>query len=362
MKFKPTITIVALLSVALNIGLLAHIISSSNNAELEVQTDTAQMGMPSNSLHQANYKKLLSKGLSDYQAKSLILDALGGAQPFSTAPDKANYWTPSVSNVRVERIQSRLDSQRKIRISLVEIFGETAKADSAFSKLFQPLAQRLPFLSSDQQIAVQEQRVSAEINTLKRSQSGNYDGEQARVNVTDLLPAEAAFEYGVRYSTKAEQLRHADIDFSEELFRDTFRVVAATSNELGKRQQGGSAIIQQRTELRALLGQDDATRVMAALDSRFANMSKKGRFQGLTQDQLYFVYQIIADSEAQMIRGYHLRQTNQNAGIKLIREASATRNTKLASYLGEEVAGLLMKAFTGNNANERLPVDVVQRY
>lgn len=361
MKFKPTITIVALLSVALNIGLLAHIISSSNNAELEIQADTAQMGLSSNSLHQANYKKLLSKGLSDYQAKSLILDALG-AQLLGTAPNKANYWTPRLANVRVERIQSRLDSQRKIRISLVEIFGETAKTDSAFSQLFQPLAQRLHFLSSDQQIAVQEQRVSAEINTLKRSQSGNYDGEQARVNVTDLLPAEAAFEYGVRYSTKAEQLRHADIDFSEELFRDTFRVVAATSNALGKRQQGGSAIIQQRTELRALLGQDDATRVMAALDSRFANMSKKGRFQGLTQDQLYFVYQIIADSEAQMIRGYHLRQTNQNAGIKLIREASATRNTKLASYVGEEVAGLLMKAFTGNNRNERLPVDVVQRY
>jgi len=361
MKFKPTITIVALLSVALNIGLLAHIISSSNNAELEIQADTAQMGLSSNSLHQANYKKLLSKGLSDYQAKSLILDALG-AQLLGTAPNKANYWTPRLANVRVERIQSRLDSQRKIRISLVEIFGETAKTDSAFSQLFQPLAQRLHFLSSDQQIAVQEQRVSAEINTLKRSQSGNYDGEQARVNVTDLLPAEAAFEYGVRYSTKAEQLRHADIDFSEELFRHTFRIVAATSNALGKRQQGGSAIIQQRTELRALLGQDDATRVMAALDSRFANMSKKGRFQGLTQNQLYFVYQIIADSEAQMIRGYHLRQTNQNAGIKLIREASATRNTKLASYVGEEVAGLLMKAFTGNNTNERLPVDVVQRY
>jgi hypothetical protein len=361
MKFKPTITIVALLSVALNIGLLAHIISSSNNAELEIQADTAQMGLSSNSLHQANYKKLLSKGLSDYQAKSLILDALG-AQLLGTAPNKANYWTPRLANVRVERIQSRLDSQRKIRISLVEIFGETAKTDSAFSQLFQPLAQRLHFLSSDQQIAVQEQRVSAEINTLKRSQSGNYDGEQARVNVTDLLPAEAAFEYGVRYSTKAEQLRHADIDFSEELFRHTFRIVAATSNALGKRQQGGSAIIQQRTELRALLGQDDATRVMAALDSRFANMSKKGRFQGLTQNQLYFVYQIIADSEDQMIRGYHLRQTNQNAGIKLIREASATRNTKLASYVGEEVAGLLMKAFTGNNTNERLPVDVVQRY
>ena len=361
MKFKPTITIVALLSVALNIGLLAHIISSSNNAESEVQTDTAQMGLPSSSPHQANYKKLLSKGLSDYQAKSLILDALG-AQPFSTAPDKANYWTPSVANIRVERIQSRLDSQRKIRISLVEIFGETAKTDLAFSQLFQPLAQRLHFLSSDQQIAVQEQRVRAEINTLKRSQSGNYDGEQVRVNVTDLLPAEAAFEYGVRYSTKAEQLRHADIDFSEELFRNTFKVVAVTSNALGKRQQGGSAIIQQRSELRALLGQDDATKVMAALDSRFANMSKKGRFQGLTQDQLYFVYQIIADSEAQMIQGYHLRQTNQNAGIKLIREASATRNTKLASYLGEEVAGLLMKAFTGNDSNERLPVDVVQRY
>ncbi len=45
MKFKPTITIVALLSVALNIGLLAHIISSSNNAELEIQADTAQMGI-----------------------------------------------------------------------------------------------------------------------------------------------------------------------------------------------------------------------------------------------------------------------------------------------------------------------------
>ena len=361
MTFKPTITIVALLSVALNIGLLGHIMSSSNNAELEVQADTAQMGMSSNSLHQANYKKLLSIGLSDYQAKRLILDALR-TQSSSITPDKANYWTPSVANDRVERIQSRLDSQRKIRASLVEIFGEKAKTDSAFSQLFEPLAERLHFLSSDQQIAVQEQRVSAEINALKRSQSGSYEGEQAPVNVTKLLPAEAAFEYGVRYSTKAEQLRHADIDFSEELFRTTFRIIAATPNSLGKRQQGGSAIIQQRAELRALLGQDDATKVMAALDSRFANMSKKGRFQGLTQDQLYFVYQIIADSEAQMIRGYHLRQTNQNAGIKLIREASATRNTKLASYLGEDVASLLMKAFTGNNSNERLPVDVVQRH
>lgn len=361
MKFKPTITIVALLSVALNIGLLAHIISNSDNAELDIQIDTADIAAPSNSLHQANYKKFLAKGFSDYQAKSLILDALR-IQPLSDTPDKANYWKPSLENVRVEQIQSMLDSERKMRDSLVEIFGDTAKTDLAFSRLFQPLAQRLDFLSSDQQIAVKEQRSIAQINAIKKTQSGNHGRATPPVNVADLLPAEAAFEYEVRYSTKAEQLRHADIDFSENLFRDTFRVVAATSNALGKRQKGGSAIIQQRAELRTLLGQEDATKVMAALDSRFANMSKKGRFQGLTQDQLYFVYQIIADSEAQMIQGYHLRQTNQNAGIKLIREASATRNTKLASYLGEEVAGLLMKAFAGNDSNERLPVDVVQRY
>lgn len=63
-----------------------------------------------------------------------------------------------------------------------------------------------------------------------------------------------------------------------------------------------------------------------------------------------------------MMRGFQLRQSNQNAGIKMIRQASLDRKTKLNSYLGNDVAEVLMNAFTGNNSDERVPVDVVQRY
>ncbi len=361
MKFKSTIVLLTLLSVALNIGLLAQFIltSGSPDVDRQAQVEDAEAAVPSSNEHHARYQKLLAKGLSDHQAKTLILSSLQ-AQASSDNVATRVYWKPVVGNVRIDGIQSMLNKERTLRTELLEVFGESAKTDPTFVHVFQPLAHRLDFLSSDQQIAVREQRLNAQIKALKRAKSGNYIAARPAVNVADLLPADTAFEYNLRYSTKAAQLRQADVDFSEQLFRDTFRILAATSNVSDKGQQATSAIIQQREELRALLGHDDATKVIAALDSRFASMSKKGRFQGLTQDQLYFVYQIIADSEAQMIRGYHLRQTNQSAGIKMIREASVTRNTKLASYLGEEVASLLIKAFNSNDSREIAPV--VQRY
>lgn len=355
MNFKPTMGLLALLSIALNIGLIALSVFNSESAAIKSPTPMVER---SEGAHLDSYENLLAKGLSDFQAKTVVLASLR-ADTTSEAIARPDYWKPATGNVKIERIQSMLNRERQLRLSLLDIFGEPAKTDPAFSPVFQPLANRLDFLSSDQQIAIREQRINGQIKALRHAKSGI---PSAVVAATDVLPAQAAFEYELRYSTAAGQLRRADIDFTEQLFRDTFRILVTAPNGSSKSQQGTLAIIQQRADLKLLLGRDNATKVMAALDSRFANMSKKGRFQGLTQDQLYFVYQIIIDSEAQMIRGFHLRQTNQNTGIAMIRQASATRKSKLSSYLGEDVAAELMRAFADNDVAERSQTDVAQSY
>lgn len=134
--------------------------------------------------------------------------------------------------------------------------------------------------------------------------------------------------------------------FSEALFREVFRVLQAYAADLSHRSRKPTAMLSQRAELQALLGREDANRVMAALDDRFTNLAMFGKRQGLTADQLFFVYEVISDSEAQMVKGFQLSQRNRNGGVAMIRKASEARQERLAGYLGDDMATALMKVFS----------------
>ncbi len=338
--------LVLLLSVLINIAMLSYIVANQNDTPAAVQI-AAMPATDSEYLQQqqAEYQRLMTMGLSDIQSKVLIAEQL--RDQYKPATKALGYWQ-SMANTGAHN-QKKLNQQRRMRNLLVQIFGPSVRQDMAFHQLFQPLASNLGFLSSAQQIVLHEYLIknhppAAEI--LVASGSNKIRSPQPLLNITQLLPAADVFEYNLRYSATAEKLRATEFVFTEPQFRQTFKLIYPLSQQVRHNSNSPADQIEQRQQLQKLLGRDGALKVFSVLDSRFTALVTEGKRQGLTQEQLYFVYEIINQSEMQMLKGFQLRQRDHQAGINLIRRASENRLEKLTSYLGEDIATSLMKVFS----------------
>ena len=189
--------------------------------------------------------------------------------------------------------------------------GSSAQQDIAFHRLFQPLALSLGFFSSAQQIVLHEYLIKnrpTALEILTASDSSKSPNSQPLIDIADMLPAADAFEYNLRYSSTANKLRATGFAFTEPQFKQTFKLVYPLSQRIRKNSTSPADQIEQRQQLHKLLGRDGALKVFSVLDSRFTALVTEGKRQGLTQEQLYFVYEIINQSEMQMLKGFQLRQ------------------------------------------------------
>lgn len=338
--------VILLLSVLINIAVLGYIIAEQDHGPAATQSPVMP---PTDSEYvqqqQAEYQRFLAIGLSDIQAKTLIAERLRDLyRPESKA---VGYWQSMVK--AGDESLERLNQDRRLRNLLVHIFGSSAEQDGAFHELFQPLASSLGFLPSSQQIVLHQYLVKSRptaLEILTASDNSKSSSPQLSINITDMLPAADAFEYNLRYSSTADKLRATDFGFTEPQFRETFKLVHPLSQRIHQNSKSPADQIDQRQQLQKLLGRDGALKVFSVLDIRFTALVNEGKRQGLTQEQLYFVYEIINQSEMQMLKGFQLRQRDHQAGINLIRRASQQRLEKLTSYLGEEIATSLIKVFS----------------
>lgn len=338
--------LVLLVSVLINIAMFGYIVANQNHAPAAIQSAV----MPATDSEyvqqqQAEYQRFMALGLSDIQAKTLIAEQL--RDQYKPETKAIGYW--QAMDTAGGHSQERLNQERRMRNLLVQIFGSSVQQDIAFHQLFQPLALSMGFFSSAQQIALHEylikNRPTAE-EILTASDSSKSHSSQTLINIADMLPAADAFEYNLRYSSTANKLRATGFAFTEPQFRQTFKLVYPLSQRIRKNSTSPADQIEQRQQLHKLLGRDGALKVFSVLDSRFTALVTEGERQGLTQEQLYFVYEIINQSEMQMLKGFQLRQRDHQAGINLIRRASQQRIDKLTSYLGEDIAQSLMKVFS----------------
>jgi uncharacterized protein YoaH (UPF0181 family) len=325
--------------------MFGYIIANQNHAPAAIQSAV----MPATDSEyvqqqQAEYQRFMAMGLSDIRAKTLIAEQL--RDQYKPETKAIGYW--QAMDTAGGHSQERLNQERRMRNLLVQIFGSSAQQDIAFHQLFQPLASSMGFFSSAQQIVLHEYLIKnrpTAVELLTASDSSKSPSPQPLINIADMLPAADAFEYNLRYSSTANKLRATDFAFTEPQFRQTFKLVYPLSQRIRQNSTSPADQIEQRQQLHKLLGRDGALKVFSVMDSRFTALVTEGKRQGLTQEQLYFVYEIINQSEMQMLKGFQLRQRDHQAGINLIRRASQQRIEKLTSYLGEDIAQSLMKVF-----------------
>jgi len=174
-----------------------------------------------------------------------------------------------------------------------------------------------------------------------------------------ILTESGALEYRLRYSSLATRPLSSGVTFTEQSFRDSYMALSPIYDS----QQGyafdANTLMAQRNKLKQLMGHDDALKILANLDNRFAQFKAAGERYYLSEAQILAAYKIISDSEEQMIEGYFVRQTDSQQGIQMIRAAAQSREEKLAAYLGEDISRSLMRAVTSARPDPTTPAGIL---
>lgn len=285
---------------------------------------------------------------------SLELDALHALR---AARRPADDWWRSDAAGQMKRVERLAAAERDARAALIETLGPAAGRSPAFDWLFLPLNDRMPELSSRAQIVIHnlERRFVA-------AQSGggaaaSFADHLARIRAQ--LGDATANEYALRASPLAGELRRAELDLSEDEFRDAFALFADIDNAADSR-----TFMDARGRLRNLLGSERFVRVWSRRDPRFAGLASTATRFELSGDSLLTAYAILIEGEDALIEAVApqgLTAGRQAAADQpeLAAVLDATRR-RLAGLVGEHAAEALMLTMA-NGSGARFPGEVPVR-
>ena len=144
-------------SVLLNAGLLIALVGTQHSSwskEGAQPSASTRERRPATRGNQTYHSMLVSRGLSDEEAKTILVARLETEARRKAAQPPEPYWQPHDPS-RADptlRLAAELD---RARASLRSVYGSAAERDPVFSQLFRPLDPTFSFLSSSQQIEVQ---------------------------------------------------------------------------------------------------------------------------------------------------------------------------------------------------------------
>jgi hypothetical protein len=153
-----------------------------------------------------------------------------------------------------------------------------------FKDAFYPLSHYADFLTSAQQITLNDQRLEQQIKRLETPSANslitNPSSQPVGINwrhgndVSSIIGEQAAFEYNLRHSYLSDRLRQSGVNFTEANFRDTYAIMATAFGTANVGQINPQTLMIQRTELKETLGDEAALKVLASLDSRFNRLNR----------------------------------------------------------------------------------------
>ena len=339
------------LSIVLNLVALFYLYSANTTgfaaAESELPLETVKQ-------KHSNYAQLIETGLSDTQAKMLIVQELKAQDRSQQGVTEYEDWRVNRAQVLAQQIEDVIKGERRLRTRLRVLFGDGVVADQSLQEVFAPSTYQR-FLASRDQIALREHQLRQHKNSIAEELTSGVD---ELVNA-EILTDSGVLEYRLRYSPLAAQLLGSGVIFSEQNFRESYLALAPIYENSQSHAFDATTLVAQRNKLKQLMGIGDSVKILANLDNRFSHLKAVGKHYNLTEIQLLSAYKIISDSEEEMIEGYFVRQSNSQRGVQMIREAAQHREQRLADYLGDDVGRSLMRAFSSARPDPTTPAGVL---
>jgi|GEM_PF-5327906 len=278
------------------------------------------------------YQQLRQQGLSDQHAKIILLHYLNCGGDCNNA-SSSNYWASSSHIEQLQAVEKSYQRFAQVRKTLVAEFGPEAENDPLFSFMFFPLGDIYSFMSSAEQIALQD----AQLSQAKGIFSGAIDPTANHDPAKDVLSDTSFYEYSLRASPLADQLRMLNISFTEQSYRQTYALLSSPNRKAGEPPQR----INGETGLRLIksLGEQDALKIWATLDSYFSYIYGLGEQYGLTDKEIVDAHQIVRNYEAAIANAYGGASMLDLRDKEQLLDAINHRHTDLAHKYGEELAG-----------------------
>jgi len=364
MKFK----IILALSLLLNLAAICFLYTTNAEDDIVAGTDSAasvvdpsgdaapqiEAGSVAHTYQYSDLRQLRAIGLSDEQARMLILQELMTQNSARSQQFDDQYWQAKSADRLARQIESKIEGEKSLRSTMASLFAGQGYTQKSLGQGFSPLVSQ-SFLSARDQIALREYQLRSKKLSIADELAASVD-ELVRAEV---LTENGALEYRMRYSSLAARLLESGVRFTEQNFRDSYMALAPIYNS----QQGyafdASTLMAQRNKLKQLMGDNDGLKILANLDNRFVQLKAAGERYYLNDDQILSAYKIISDGEEQMIEGYFVRKSNPQQGIQMIRDASLYREQKLTEYLGEDISRSLMRAFTSARPDPTTPAGIL---
>ena len=319
-----------------------------------------------------DYQELLDRGLTENQAKRLIFAELQYIHRDTESEEPDIYWEKTEA-ARTALIRQKYTSQQQVRDALIVHFGQAAREEPIFIDVFRPLQKQFPFLTSKEQIALQKLQIDSQISMLSVQQTqdifslnpSNLDQfppimpKTLSLDISHILDEDSAFEYNLRMSTLAHQLRNSGVDFSEETFRKTYQILAnvflvkSPKSGADLQQMPESTLVDHRGDLDNLLGGDNTLKVMAALDPEFQTLRRKVAGLNLNEEQIMLAYEISLEARKAIFEALRTKESNPEIGIEMIRDAANSYWNQLSQQLGDEVAEQLLTQKRQISANQQ---------
>jgi hypothetical protein len=346
------------LAAALAVALLNVETETAASAELVATDKPSTRGQSERSIADlpSYYEGLIALGLSREETKPLLL-MRADTDALATLEEPADvYWENDGALLTYEL--AALERRDHARAALIEIYGADAKDDPAFFSLFRPFNRRFGFLSSEEQIEVakaglRRQLDPAAANPQPSSQAPPFSSAtpSVRAATTTMLTAPppspfaeilddgALFEYELRESALAHQIRRSGVAFSEQEFRETYRILQRFDP------MRPQALEETRDALRGLLGGRRFARLWASRDATLTAVSQAAKRRGLDDETTLTVLEIVNDNQDEMRKTAIAYAKTDHA--RMVRELDRLRQEeqrRVVGLVGEEAGNDILNA------------------
>jgi hypothetical protein len=248
-----------------------------------------------------------------------------------------------------------------VRSGLRKIYGGGAAEDPAFARVFRPLDVRLEFLSSGQQLRIQRARHEHERSARAASDAGaagfmagrsvaaSVGGVPAHVSrehdvawqeaLASILDEQLLFEYALRESGLAEQLRNCGVAFTEREFRETYALLAELDEH-----SGAESYRRARRALHALLGTQRFDRLWASRDPVYAAVHELMRRRNYPEPTILAAYGVLNTSQDALAEIAVTSGRDPVRQMVAAREIGAREEKQLTEIVGAELARQILDA------------------
>lgn len=288
-------------------------------------------------------QQLRALGFDEHRARTLLGAELLAAANAGVPPPADRYWL-SPRQELAEHALALADAHAELRGELVRSLGPGVVDWPELTAIFRPLDRQFPFLTSEQQIALHEWRLRAQLDRLAATANGEpppdaLSRQLAEDELAAVLPPQLRLEVALRESPVAEQLRAANANLDEAGFREAYELLAAIPRSRDLETQ-----LNHRRRLRKLLGASAFDRMWAVRDPLAAAIRRAGRQLGLDDRAIDAAYGVLNDAQERLMETAALGDPRSAAAIARARTVAESEREALVRVVGDEAAERLLAA------------------